>query len=417
MTQAPSTSTRRRTHAPPIVRHAFLALLALWVLMPIGLHGRVAQDAVPFVAAGHLARAHPGEVYAARNGNVFDLRPEFRREWCHVAPAGTDCDNYAVAFVSSPALIPVVVVATVLGDATVLLVMQFAASLMLAGGMWILWERLAHRTRRAPQQLLVTTVLLTPMAMLPIGLGQTSPVMFLSVCLGVSATRTRRRIAAIASWTAAVAVKVIPAALVALLVWRRRWKTIGWAAAVLAALSLLSLLIVPVTTWGDFVRTTIELSSTTTTSPGNGSLSALLTRLVGGGAGSAVVTSITLASGALICWFGMRGTDDDTRWAAGFVALLFFTPLVWWHYVWVPIGAIGIVLAQQRRLDDRVLGALPLVALLSAIPSIPNDNGHSWPVVQALFLVATAVLFCALAHRVRSHGPRRPASDLDSSAD
>ena len=412
---SPAPAPRAHRSVPPIVRHAFLALLALWIVMPIGLHGRVAQDAVPFVAAGRLAHAHPTEVYAARNGDLFDLRPKFRQVWCNIAPAVTDCNDVAVAFVATPPLIPVVVGLALLGDSAALILMQFAASLMLAAGMWILWERLAHRTRHAPQLLLASTLLLTPMAMVPIGLGQTSPIMFLSVCAGLATPGKRRRITSIAAWTAAVVIKVIPAALVAVVIWRKRWAMLGWAAATIAALSIISLAIVPLATWGDFVRTTLQLSSATTTNPYNGSFSALLTRLLPGdpttGAAAAAVKVVSLLAGASICWAGMRGTDDDTRWAIGFVALLFFTPLVWWHYVWVAIGALGVVLAQQRRLDDRLLALLPATALVSVVPSIPNANGHSLPVAQALFLIVVTVVICVLADRIRKrgHAVNRPA--------
>lgn len=414
MSPTPGTPTAKaRRTAPPIVRHAFLALLALWVVMPIGLHGRVAQDAVPFITAGHLAPHHPAEVYAARNGDLFDLRPKFRAQWCAVAPTGTDCDNLAVAYVASPALIPVVVALAWLGDTTGLLIMQFAAGLMLAGGMWLLWERLAHRTRKAPQILLVSTLLLTPMAMVPIGLGQTSPIMFLSVCAGLAQPGARRRIVSTAAWIASVIVKVIPAALVAVVIWRRRWSMLGWAAAVIAGLSLVSLAIVPLATWGDFVRTTLQLSSATTTNPYNGSFTALLTRLLPGdptsGAGAAIVKLSSVAVGVAVCVAGLRGTDDDSRWAISFVALLYFTPLVWWHYVWVAIGALGVVLSGQKRLDDRLLAILPLTALVSIVPSIPNANGHSVPVLQAVFLLVLTVVICLLAGRIRRRGnaPRR----------
>lgn len=183
---------------------------------------------------------------------------------------------------------------------------------------------------------------------------------------------------------------------------------LGWAAAVIAVLSIVSLAIVPPATWGDFVRTTLQLSSATTTNSYNGSFSALLTRFLPGnptiGAAAAGVKAVSLLAGALVCWTGMRGTDDDTRWAVGFVALLFFTPLVWWHYLWVAIGALGVVLAQQRRLDDGLLALLPLAALVSIVPSIPNANGHPVPVVQALYLIALTVVICVLADRIRRKG-------------
>ncbi len=284
------------------MRQGFLALLAVWIVMPFALHGRVAQDAVPYVAAGHLAHAHPDEVYAARHGDLFDLRPTFRAAWCHAAPAGTDCADLAVAFVSSPPVIPITVALAWLGDGLGRLVMQLAASLMLAGGMLLLWRRLAHRTRRAPQLLLVSTLLLTPMAMVPIGLGQTSPAMFLSVCVGMGTPSTRRKLGAAAAWTAAVVLKVIPAALIVLLIWRRRWSVLWWSLLAMAALAVASLAIVPLSTWGDFVRTTLQLSSTTTTNPYNGSISSLLTRILPGatptGSGSIATKVLCLGAGA-----------------------------------------------------------------------------------------------------------------------
>lgn len=57
------------------------------------------------------------------------------------------------------------------------------------------------------------------------------------------------------------------------------------------------------------------------------------------------------------------------------------------------------MLAGQRRLDDRILAVLPLAALVSVVPSIPNANGHSWPQIQAVLLLVGAATFCVLARQ------------------
>lgn len=375
--------------------------------MPIALGGKVAQDAVPYVTAGRIAQSRPADVYASRNGDLFDLPASFKDEWCRIAPPGTDCDSLAVAFVAAPPVIPVAIALTVFGDRGGALVMQFAAGAMLAGGMWLLWKRLAHRTRRAPQLLLATAVLATPMAMGPIGLGQTSPILFLSVCLGLGSRTAETSIGRAAAWTAAVALKVFPAALVLVLAWAKRWKMLAWSAGTLVVLSVLALVLVDPSVWADFVGSTLALNAHTTTNPYNGAVNALVIRLLGSSESTAtavVARAVALAIGAAVCWFGMRGTDDDTKWAAGYVALLVVTPLVWWHYTWVVLGAIGVAIGARRRLDDRMVAVLPIAAAVSVAPSIPNANGHSWPIVQGVLLVVGAATFCVLA--VRSRSPR-----------
>lgn len=397
-------STQRARQVPTFHRNAFLAILAMWLVLPIGLRNHLPQDAVPYVAAGRIAHTRPHEVYAARHGDLFDLKPYFRSVWCGSAPKGTDCNQFAVAFVASPTAIPLAWAIARAGAAGGTLIMRFAAALMLVGGMWLLWRRLAHRSRRAPLLLVATALLLTPMAIVPIGLGQTSPILFLSVCLGMSSRTTRRGLANTAAWVAAVTLKVFPAALVLLLAWRRRWRMLAWSAVGLAALAAASLVLVPTSTWGDFVRTTLQLSAHTSTNPYNGSLSVLVAHLWGGTVTTSttlVARVVSLIAAAVVCWFSMRGTDDDTRWAGGYLALVLLTPLVWWHYVWVAVGALGIAVAAQKKLDDRLVAVLPATALVTVAPSIPNANGHSLPVVQALVLLAFAAAFCVLARRSR----------------
>lgn len=388
---------------PSFHRNAFVAILVLWMIMPFALSARAAQDAVPYLAAGRLVHSHPTDVYAARHGDLFDLRPVFRAEWCRIAPPGTDCDNLAVAFVAAPPVIPLTIALTALGDRGGMLAMRLAAAAMLVAGMWLLWRRLAHRARHAPAMLVATALLLTPMAMVPIGLGQTSSILFLSVCLGLRSRSRRESTVAGVIWACASALKIFPAALVLIVVWRRRWRMLVSAAATLVVLSALTSILITSSVWETFIRTTLQLNAHTTTNPYNGAVNAFVIRLAGSSTSTGVAAAarvVSLIAAAAVCWFGMRRTEDDTRWAAGYVALLLVTPVVWWHYTWVVIGALGIAVGAQRRVNDRVLAILPIAAVISVAPSIPIANGHSSsPIAQAVLLLAGAGAFCVLARR------------------
>ena len=90
----PSTATPTR----PI----FLLILGLWLVLPFVVMGNLAQDALPYVVAGRLVGAEPGQIYATEARDLYDLKPAFASTSCELAPAGTDCANLTVAFVSAP---------------------------------------------------------------------------------------------------------------------------------------------------------------------------------------------------------------------------------------------------------------------------------------------------------------------------
>ena len=49
-------------------------------------------------------------------------------------------------------------------------------------------------------------------------------------------------------------------------------------------------------------------------------------------------------------------------------------PLVWWHYLWVAVAALGIVLAG-RGVDRRWLVALPIMAAVTVPVSLAYVGG------------------------------------------
>ena len=388
--------------APGPLRLIFFAVLAFWLVVPVVLRDTLAQDALPYVVAGDLLHDDPTLVYASQGGDLFELDPAFAARSCELAPPGTDCSNLTVAFVSTPLAVPFALLVSKLGATTASLVMRLLAAMALSGGMWVLWNRLAHRTPAAARYLVATALLLTPFTMVVLSLGQTSPVLFVSAALGVRRTGRWLRVALTAGlWAAAIAFKAFPAGLVVVLLWQRRWRMIICSMLWGAVLVVLALASGPVSLWGDFVSNSGDLSAEAGANPYNGSIGALVHNIAeplsASAIGSALVLllSVALVVGLLV-WSATH-LEDDAQWSYAYLLFLLLVPFVWWHYLWLALAAVGLVLAARTRLDDRALLVLPVLAAVTVPISIPNSRGWSIPVAQAVFLLVTIALVPMLA--------------------
>ena len=264
---------------PHPLRKWFVAVLAVWMATAVLQWGRLAQDAIPYQVAGELvADGRADSVYATSSGDLYDLAPDFASRWCELAPPGTDCAQVAVAFVSTPASLPFAWLVWAPGARAGVLLARLVAAGALALGMGVLWNRLAGRRRDAPQLLLVTAVLLTPMAAVPITLGQTSPLLFLLACVGVVRTDGRpvRRWATAALWASTVALKAFPAVVGLVLLRQRRLRLVVETAAVLIGLGVVALALGPLSLWADFVRLSGRLADWSVSNPYSGSVDNLL---------------------------------------------------------------------------------------------------------------------------------------------
>lgn len=419
-------TSKPRRHVPSDpVRVLFFGVLAFWLVVPFVIRATLAQDALPYVVAGDLVHDDPSLVYASRDGDLFDLEPAFAERSCRLAPAGTDCANLTVAFVSTPLAVPFAIAVSALGATWTSLLMRVAGAAALAGGMWVLWNRLAHRTPGAARYLLVGALLLTPFTMVVLALGQTSPILFVSAAIGVRRSGRWLRVALAAGlWAAAIAFKAFPAALVVVLVWQRRWRMIACALAWGLVLGALALASGPVSLWTDFVANSGDLSAGAGANPYNGSIGALVHNLAAplssGSVGSAatLIVAVGVVVG-LAVWSASR-LDDDTQWAYGYLLLLLVVPIVWWHYLWLAFAAVGLVLAAREDLDDRAVLVLPVLAAVTVPISIPVSRGWSIPVAQALFLIVTIALVPVLAkgwpgplEPLRRGGRRTPSEAPD----
>lgn len=371
-------------------RFAFLAIIAMWMVLPFAMYGSFGQDGIPYVVAGELATADPHAVYATNGGDIFTLDPDFARRYCELAPVGTNCDDTNVAFVSTPFALPIAWVLAHLGGDGAVLVLRVVAAACLAGGMWAIADHLRRRRGDVDGLLALVALLLTPFAMVPVGLAQTSPILFASAALGVSRTERSNRWAALVAllWVLAVVLKAWPVVLVLILLWQRRWRMLAWSAGWFALLVLAMLPFTQLSLFGDFLRTSSGLNATAAGDPNNGSLGALAHAIsqglaTGGGATALLAVRLILVG---LAWWWARRAVSDSQWAFGYLTLLLLSPFVWWHYVWVAVAAIGVVLVGRPHLGREVM-FLPVLAALTIPISIAVANGRPWPVPQALFLL------------------------------
>ena len=334
---------------------------------------------MPLVVAGELVRSAPGEIYAAEDGDLYELGPAFAERSCELTPPGQSCEDVQVAFVSSPLSLPMVMGAAAFKGAVGIAAIRLVSAGALVAGMTILWRRLAHRSRQAGSALVVTALLLTPLTLNVVTLGQTTPLLFLSVVGGITAVERdpRRRAAAAALWVVCIAFKVFPVVPGIVLVAQRRWRFLGTAAAVALTLALAAALL-GAPGWAEFASATAALSTrpsrTPTTAPSTRSR-----------AGS---THSTTGRGGCCRWAaeppwwrsaGGRGcaepmTTRNGRWPGS--PRSSSCRSVWAHYLWICIGVIGVVLAG-RAVDDKIIRVLPAAAAASLLVAVPDASGGS----------------------------------------
>ena len=386
-------------------------LLGILLAAPLLLWNAYAQDAVPFVVAGELARPSPGDVYNP-TGDLFTPPPAFAERACEISPPGTDCANEIVAFVSPPSSIPLAVLTSIAGSRAGPALLRLVCAGSIVGGLWVLRRRLVGHDPSAEGPFLLTTLLLVPMVMVPLALGQTSPLMFLSAALGLRvADRSPRHAVAVgALWGAAVAIKLSPLLLLPVLLWRRRWLVAASGVGLALAAALATLAISGTELLDGFVDSLGQLEEVAGQNPYNGSVEAAIHWVAPGldpSAASAIAWASRAVALVVLAAIGRRIIDEDLQWAWAWTACLLFVPLVWWHYVWVAIAALALLAVQRPRQEHRARLLVPAAA--ATIPmSLLNGSPQSLPGWQFLYLLAVVVIVTALAPKAATVGWLRP---------
>ncbi len=393
----------------PRARFVFLGVLALWCLFPVLLQGNLAQDALPYVVAGQLVTEAPDQIYATKASDLYDLPPKFAQRSCELAPTGTDCASFAVAFVSSPPSLVMAWLMGLLGAPIGVFLARFLAALSLAVGMVLVWNRLTRPLPVAAPYLAASALLFTPFATVPITLGQTSPYLFLSICLGWEHARTPlRKVLTAGLFSLTCLLKVFPAIAGLVLLVRRRWGLVGLVAAWATVLAVIAAMLGPLAWYTEFLTTSKLMAEFSLVNPYNGAVAAMAHK-ISPSFTTGVVYAVLLAATAMLLgacwWWRVRWASLDGQWAFGVLASLFFVPLVWWHYLWVGVGAVAMFLATSVERSGKepmfagrsALLVLPLMAAISIPISIPNGTGSAVPWAQFLFLGACLAATVALA--------------------
>ncbi len=399
----------------------FVAIMVLWLVLPLVSFRDLAWDTIPLLTAGEIVLDEPDEVYASRRGGPNDMTPYFLERWCEASGQHPECRDIAVPYVNTPLVLPIAVGLAAIGRVPTALLFDLCSALALVGGMAVLWSRLTRRNRRAEMPLALAAVALTPMAMVPVSIGQLSTLMFLSVCLGMSGTTPRRRLADAGAWVAASVVKVTPAPLVLLLVARRRWRMLTIAAVTVAVLFVASLFVAPFDIWFDFVTNTTTLDaivrSNHEVAGGDnfyaGSVAWLASQILPGsqaaGLGGAAVRLGCAVAALVICVIGMRATHDDNRWAVGYLALLWIAPLLWSHYLWVVFGAVAVALSLHPRAARTAPWVLVGFAVLLGFEGLLTQSGRAIEVLRPVSLIIGTVATLWFITDARATARRRGA--------
>ena len=384
---APRGSRGSTANGPRIL---FVGLLVCWVLFPFLQTDLIAEDAIPFIAAGRIAAASPRDIYSG--DQKAQVPTALRDAGCPMTPAGTDCALYVLPYLSSPQLLPATRAIGALGDSPAILVMRLLSVLAFAGGMWVLWCRVARDRPDAQVPLLVTGLLLTIYAYDLSAFGQNTPILFLSACLGLSRTdRPAGALGAAGAWVSAVLFKVFPLPLLLVAVLNKRWRFLAWSVALLLAATAITALVLPTSLFGDFVATTSASSADRVGLPRNVSLDSFVNLLDSSwrGTGAAFVAGVAVrvaAFGAL-AWWRLRDRDEDVQWAYGWVLLMALFPQIWWHYFELLIPAVVYSLRGRR---GNVWWLVPGTAV-AILPMAVLTDADTLKVIGAVLILAAAV--------------------------
>ena len=371
---------------------ALLALLGLWVLFPFLQVGALAEDAIPFLAATRVQDATG--IYTDDETKV---PPPLRDAGCTIAPPGTDCAQYILPFFSPPQVLPVIAVVDLAGDTGGVLVLRLLGVLSFAGGTWLLWTRTTRRCPEAETPLLLTAVLLTPFVYTSATFGQSSPLLFLSACLGLRATdRHPGAVGAALVWVGTVAFKLFPLPLLAVAVLRRRWRFVAWSSGLLVLLTVLAVPLAPDGSYGEFLSSTRALTANRVASPFNVSIDAFIHLFDrswrGDGAAFLAVEVLRVAGIAGLCWWKLRDADEDLQWAYAWMVLLALHPQVWWHYFPLIVPATALALIGRRGHWWYVLPAVALAILPMALVTSERTLTYVGPVLIVAATIGVPLL-------------------------
>lgn len=343
--------------------------------------------------AGELVREAPETIYIHDHGTLYDLDPRFFARSCEIVTSSLACEDFAVAFVSPPAAIPVAVALSTFGPDLAVRLVRLGGALASVLGMNAIWRRLATRSARAPTFVALTAVAITPLVLIAVGLGQTSPIMFALAAVGVVAWDVAgwRRVSLAALLALVVALKLLPVVMLALLVLQRRTALVSMVVGGLVALTAAGLAIGGMSVVDGFATSSSRLEAQAAENPHNGSLDAAIYRAGEGrlvpNRASQVADALRVVIAVVVAAAMWRMSRDDRQWAFGWAAIAVLAPFAWWHYTLASTGAVAAALDARPR-SDREVAVLPALAMAGLPLSLAYFAGGTSPLLQWSWAVA-----------------------------
>lgn len=319
---------QENSRLPRILLFAAIAGLFLIVLVERLSHS-VAQDALAYSVAGELAwRGHP-HIYDHGADN-----PAFEQRFCQLVPPDRPCNKVVVPFVSPPMGLVLSALLGSMGAERAVLAFQLLGAICLGLIFYSVHQRCEGETKLGAG---IACLTLLPFAMYVLELGQSTPWLAAAALIGKTDSKDENPLkssvlgALIAGCTA---FKLWPGFTLAVLAWKRDWIAIGVAIGCVVLLVALGVWMFPASIYQEASNAISEFGVMSARLPYNISVPAVLNRA---GIPGAVYFRIPL--GLLL--FGpllsrkLSPTHVQMLMVSAFTLL---SPIVWWHYLWVPVG-------------------------------------------------------------------------------
>jgi hypothetical protein len=384
-----------------------LSLMGLCILI-----GGPAQDLLPFQAAAELAKRGSFEgVYPPQElGNLFDVNDRFREVSLVIAGEEYPAES-VTAFVAPP---PAIILGQLLPSfstlATCIWRVIIAATLLLS--LVLLECDLRRTTQKISLSWNLVVLGMLPLMLYVVFLGQTSAVLMAAATVTALAASTTRSLAGGFLLGVVTGTKAFPGAIILAAAFMRRRLFAAIALMTLAVMSLIVLIVAPLTLWSDFFAVFGKLGTHVVADWNNASLDAGLTALALGRVNPMLVQPplwarmLALVARAslvgLALWIATRrgSINPRRRWSAIWVALLASTPLLWLHYLVSLLPALQVELREGNRVAP-VLMAFGLSAGLLTFRLLPSGLVSTFNVVGWLAAGSMVLSFALREHRRR----------------
>ncbi len=358
--------------------------------------------------------------------DVYDLARDFSGEnataWAELAEA-YDVKRYAPPYRYPPLTAQLVLPLTYLDDRIAGALWLLLTALAFAASAWLIGK--ISRTPQGPALALGLMLVFVP-ALTTLHAGQVNGFVLLALTAGYWGLERRNDLAAGIGIAVAALLKLVPAALLLYLLWRKQWR----AAFIALAAATLLMLTAPITFspdtlsayWRNFF--VMGQPGTLFAMPPNQSLNGLWARLLGGFVADEAIYRIYLLSALAViaatvalCW-PMRRLPAWWRYEFALIvcAINLITPYAWYHQL--ALLFIPLFVVTEQLWADRRLTALAAVLALLALADLHGLFWHSFessrlltnfPLALNLVLAGILAQQILAERRVSAAMPARPA--------